>query len=508
MTELPGDAPDLPATPVVPAGTTLLVGDRLVEVDAALAHALSPGDRLLAVAATGDLLHVPTAAARAARDAVDAALAAADAMRAVDDEQVSTFFRTFADRLGDDDVFAPVRRANDEDVEDARARGRSTTRLVLDAGMRADMADGLRGWADAPSRRGEVVRRVEHDGWTVEEVRDALGVVGFVFEGRPNVFADACGVLRGGNAVVFRIGSDALRTARAVVEHLLRAALAEAGLPDGAASLVDSRERSAGWALFSDPRLALAVARGSGAAVAQLGAVARQAGVPVSLHGTGGAWVVGAADADADRLRQVVRHSLDRKVCNTVNTVCVVAEAAQRLVPVVLGAVREAADARGVDPVVHITRAVDRTHAGEGWAGTGRVRRADGDHDEPLLQEIAVDRLGHEWEWEASPEMSLHVVPDVEGAVALFNRLSPRFVASLVSEDPSAHEEFWAQVDAPFVGDGMTRWVDGQYAFSAPELGLSNWQGGRLFARGAVLSGDSVYTLRTRMRQVDVDLHR
>ncbi len=67
------------------------------------------------------------------------------------------------------------------------------------------------------------------------------------------------------------------------------------GLPPGAVSLVASPARSAGWALFSDPRLALAVARGSGPAVAQLGAVARQAGLPVSLHGTGGAWIVASA---------------------------------------------------------------------------------------------------------------------------------------------------------------------------------------------------------------------
>ena len=507
MSDLPA-VPDAPDRPPVTAGTRLLVGDRLVEVDAALADALGPGDRLLAVTATGGLLHVTAAATAAATAALDAALDAADRLRGVDDAQVSAFFHGFADRLADDNACAPVLEANAADVDDARERGRSTTRLVLDEQMRAGMVDGLRGWAEAPSGRGEVVGTVEHDGWAVEQVRDALGVVGFVFEGRPNVFADACGVLRGGNAVVFRIGSDALRTARAVVEHLLRPALADAGLPAGAASLVDSRERAAGWALFGDPRLALAVARGSGAAVAQLGAVARQAGTPVSLHGTGGAWVVVAADADAERVRSVVRHSLDRKVCNTANTVCVVADAADRLVPVVLDAVREAADARGVDPVVHVTGAVDRDGLDRRWRGEGAVRRAEGDVVEPLLQDVAVDDLGVEWEWEASPELSLHVVDDVDEAVTLFNRLSPRFVASLVSVDPGAHERFFAAVDAPFVGDGMTRWVDGQYALRAPELGLSNWQGGRLFARGAVLTGDGVYTIRTRMRQVDDDLHR
>jgi glutamate-5-semialdehyde dehydrogenase len=92
--------------------------------------------------------------------------------------------------------------------------------------------------------------------------------------------------------------------------------------------------------------------------------------------------------------------------------------------------------------------------------------------------------------------------------VALFNRFSPQFVASLISRDEAAQSRFYEAVNAPFVGDGFTRWVDGQYALLKPELGLSNWERGRLFARGAVLSGDGVYTVRTRVTQHDPELHR
>ena len=77
-------------------------------------------------------------------------------------------------------------------------------------------------------------------------------------------------------------------------------------------------------------------------------------------------------------------------------------------------------------------------------------------------------------------------------AVARCNEWSPHFVASLVSESAEAHDRFFATVDAPFVGDGFTRWVDGQYALDAPELGLSNWEGGRLLGRGG--SGDETAT--------------
>ena len=80
--------------------------------------------------------------------------------------------------------------------------------------------------------------------------------------------------------------------------------------------------------------------------------------------------------------------------------------------------------------------------------------------------------------------------------------------ASLISEDPDAHDYFYNTINAPFVGDGFTRWVDGQYALDKPELGLSNWEHGRLFARGGVLSGDGVFTVRTRARQTDPALRR
>ena len=104
--------------------------------------------------------------------------------------------------------------------------------------------------------------------------------------------------------------------------------------------------------------------------------------------------------------------------------------------------------------------------------------------------------------------MTLAIVDSVEHAVDLFNTLSPRFVASLVGGSESEMDRFFEIVDAPFVGNGFTRWVDGQYALDQPELGLSNWQSGRLFGRGGVLSGDSVFTIRTRVYQDDLDIGR
>jgi glutamate-5-semialdehyde dehydrogenase len=490
-------------------------GDRTAVVTPELAAAFTAGDHIVVDPAGGQILHVPRAEHVRVSAAVTAAHDAFFGLARCSDAQITDFFERFADRLADDAVFAPIGAANAADAAGAAARGRATGRLVLTSAMRAAMIEGLRGWASLPATRDRLERTVTHAGWSVEARRAPLGVVGFVFEGRPNVFADAAGVVRTGNTVVFRIGSDALRTARAIVAHALDPAIAAAGLPAGVVTLVDSVAHAAGWALFSDARLALAVARGSGPAVAQLGAVASQAGIPVSLHGTGGAWLVAAPDAHPERLGAVVVNSLDRKVCNTLNVCCLPRSRAPELLRAFLDAVVAAGARRGVGSRVHATPeafALANRVTGDVAAGKVIVTRPGGPRTEPFVTEWPVDRLGHEWEWDGSPELAVHVFDDsahpFSEAVALCNAASPHFVASLLSADEQWHDEFYAAVDAPFVGDGMTRWVDGQYALSTPELGLANWEGGRLLGRGAILSGDSVYTIRYRARISDPDLHR
>ena len=483
-------------------------GDRVTLVCDDLAARFVAGDRLLVMQDTGDLLHLPREAHEIAASAVTQARDAFAAVARVGDGQITDFFERFAAQLENDATWTLVLAANHNDVARATVRGRSTTRLVTSERMRRDMIDGLRTWRDTPGGRERSIERVEHTGWVVEQVTAPLGVVGFVFEGRPNVVADAAGVLRGGNTVVFRIGADALETARALSKHALVPALLAAGLPEGAAVLVESAEHAAGWALFADSRLSLAVARGSGSAVAQLGGVARQAGIPVSLHGTGGAWLAADVSADAGRFGAAVFNSLDRKVCNTLNVCCIHRERAVDLIPVFLDALKRAGERRGHGAKLHVATG-DEAWLPAAWRGArALVRRADGDHDEALVEILAESDLGREWEWEETPEVSLKIVEDLDHATALFNAFSPRFIAGVIADDPAARERFFAGVDAAFVGDGFTRWVDGQYSLNRPELGLSNWQAGRLFARAGVLSGDGVYTVRTRMTQIDPDLSR
>jgi glutamate-5-semialdehyde dehydrogenase len=124
------------------------------------------------------------------------------------------------------------------------------------------------------------------------------------------------------------------------------------------------------------------------------------------------------------------------------------------------------------------------------------------------VHDLSVDELATEWEWENAPECSLVVVNDIDEAIALFNRYAPAFIVSIISDNEAELEKVWREANAPFVSNGMTRWVDGQFALNKPELGLSNWQNGRTFGRGGILSGDSVFSVRYRVQQHDADLHR
>ena len=458
-----------------------------------IADRYQEGDLIIGISG-GHLLHVPQADLLVATRAVSQSVEAFDLLKSVSSEQISQFFHAFAQNLEDDAIFAKIKTCNEDDVASALQRGRSTTRLMLSDPMRSDMISALHTWGDTPHVDGAALESVDHQGWSVTAAKSSLGVVAFVFEGRPNVFADATGVLRSGNTCVFRIGSDAFGTAQAIMNLAVLPALESCGLPVGAISLVESRSHASGWALFSDKRVSLAIARGSGEAVSQLGAVARQFGIAVSLHGTGGAWMIAGEHADAQWLSKVVVNSLDRKVCNTLNVCCIVRSRASVLVPLFVDAMNRAALLRDAIAVFHADSASQELMADQ-------IRSIE-------VHKLSVDELGTEWEWENAPECSLVIVNDVDEAIALFNRYAPSFIISIISENEAELEKVWRETNAPFVSNGMTRWVDGQFALNKPELGLSNWQNGRTFGRGGILSGDSVFSVRYRALQHDEDLHR
>jgi glutamate-5-semialdehyde dehydrogenase len=489
----------------VQAGDRILVGDHLITLTSEFVGSLEPGDSLVASAQTGLVRRVPAAITKLAEDAVSASLEAFRSLSLCTQDQVTIFFAEAARLMADEQIFETIGFANRSDVEDARKRGRSVTRLELSSKMRLDMIAAFEMWRDLSIEPLSLENTVNHTGWKVQEWRAPLGVIGFVFEGRPNVFADATGVLRSGNTVAFRIGSDALNTAVAIMEYVILPSLRTAGLPEASVVLLASKEHAAGWALFSDTRLSLAVARGSGEAVRELGSIARQSGIPVSLHGTGGAWMLVGEHVDTLRLSAVVEHSLDRKVCNTLNVICVPRKNAPRVVPIIFEAAQRAAAKRNTAPRVHC---VGGAEAYLEESGLVEVVRPHGLSSEQQVSVASHGILSHEFEWEENPEFSIVLVDSVDEAIALFNSHSPQFVVSGISESDEELDLMWRLCNAPFMGNGFTRWVDGQFALNRPELGLSNWEFGRLFGRGGVLSGDSAFTVRLRAFQEDHNLAR
>ena len=477
----------------------VLVKGRLIEIGDEIADLYSEGDRIVA-SADGQLLLIPKTETDIVERVVMQSQKAFSLLQGASDDQISRFFGLLAHRLADDVIMAEVMVANENDVEQARQRGRSTTRLVLTSNMRNDMIDALGLWRDL-SVTSECSTVIEHSGWSVQSSNSALGTVAFVFEGRPNVLADATGVLRGRNTCVFRIGSDAYKTAEALMRVAVHPALIEAGLPEHSVMLLPSITHASAWALFSHTKVALAVARGSGDSVALLGTIAQQHGIPVSLHGTGGAWAVVSQYDDLAGLEDIILHSLDRKVCNTLNTIVILESAVKDVLPTVMSGIRKSGMKSGVRPIVHLPRQVEQQLIRQ------QVQLADNSDEIDLVVSDDIN-LAKEWEWETTPEVTLVVTESIASAVELFNMHSPQFVLSVLSVKSDEEEYAWNTSNAPFFGNGMTRWVDGQYALNKPELGLSNWQLGRSLGRGGILSGDLVYTVRYRMSQIDSNVKR
>jgi len=463
-----------------------------VPIPADLASRFSEGDRLF-VSSDGGLLHVPRATEALVVSAVARARSAFSTLQTVEDRQITQFFVEARSLILQPAIQKMLKDINEADCRLAEQSGRSITRLRIDERMLSDMVESLALWEDHPVIRQREVERTVHEGWSATQWRTPLGVVGFVFEGRPNVVVDACGVLVTGNTCVFRIGRDARGTARALLATVIVPALRRAGLPEDSLVLIESDEHASGWSLFAQRELGLAVARGSGKAVQDLGSVARQSGVPVSLHGRGGAWFIVGGSADAEWLGAVLINSLDRKVCNTANVVCVPRERAAELSSVVVSSLAEAARRRLAVGCLHLVSGDTAVPP-----QNDRVTVIPADHD----------ILAKEWEWENDPEITMCVVDSFDEAIRLFNEYSPRLVASVITSDSAELERAWTSLECPFFGDGMSRWVDGQYAFDRPELGLSNWELGVPLGRGAILSGPDISRVRYRASQTDQDLCR
>ena len=350
--------------------------------------------------------------------------------------------------------------ANAEDVAEAKSAGATPAfldRLTLDAERIAAAAAGLEVIRKLKDPVGTVLAAWRRpNGMRIERVRVPLGVIGVIYESRPNVTVDAGALcLKAGNAAILRGGSESFRSARAIHAALVEGLL-DAGLPAAAITLVPTRERAAVGAMLAglDGALDVIVPRGGKDLVARVQAEAR---VPVFAHLEGVCHVYVDAKAKLSMAKSIVLNAKMRRtgVCGAAETLLVDRAGAPKLLkPLILMLLDAGCEIRG-DAAV---QAVDR-----------RVKPASkADWDTEYLDAI----------------ITAGVVDGVDAAIAHIERYGSRHTDAIITENKAAAAKFLREVDSAIVlHNASTQFSDGgEFGFGA-EIGIAT---GRLHARGPV----------------------
>ncbi|MES2092250.1 MAG: glutamate-5-semialdehyde dehydrogenase [Actinomycetota bacterium] len=347
--------------------------------------------------------------------------------------------------------------ANDLDLESARLNGLSVglqDRLRLDVNRLAGLADAVRLVATLVDPVGETVRgQTLPNGLRLSEVRVPFGVIGVIYEARPNVTVDIASLaLKSGNAVVLRGGSAAENTNR-VLATIIQDALASVGLPADAVQTIDAFGRDGARRLMkARGQVDVLIPRGSADLI---NTVVAESQVPVIETGAGIVHVFLDESADKALAIDIVHNSKVQRpsVCNALETLLVHEAAAERLLPSVLGALR----ASGV--TIH---------------GDDRTRSIFAD---------AVLATEHDWATEyMSLDLAVRVVGSLDAAIDHIRRYSTHHTESIITNDLGNAERFLAEVDSAVVMvNASTRFTDGgEFGFGA-EVGISTQ---KLHARG------------------------
>jgi glutamate-5-semialdehyde dehydrogenase len=355
---------------------------------------------------------------------------------------------------------ARILAANAKDVEEAKAAGANPAfidRLALDEQRVKGIADSLDLVRELPDPVGKVTESwTRPNGMTIERVRVPLGVIGIIYESRPNVTADAAALcLKAGNAAILRGGSDSQRSNEAIHASLAMG-IEEAGLPRNAIQLVLTRDRDAVGMMLAglDGNIDVIVPRGGKGLVARVQAEAR---VPVFAHLEGICHVYVDRHARLDMAKAIVLNSKMRRtgVCGAAETLLVdYACAHTYLGPLVTMLLDAGCEIRGDQ----VTRIID-----------SRVKPAsEEDWSTEYLDAI----------------ISVKVVVGVEGAIAHIERYGSHHTDSIVTENMAAADKFLREVDSAIVlHNASTQFADGgEFGFGA-EIGIAT---GRFHARGPV----------------------
>ncbi|MGE0062592.1 MAG: glutamate-5-semialdehyde dehydrogenase [Xanthobacteraceae bacterium] len=363
--------------------------------------------------------------------------------------------------------------ANREDVAEARAGGQTAAyidRLSLDEKRIGGMAEGLETVAGLLDPVGTVTERwTRPNGMTIERVRVPLGVIGIIYESRPNVTADAGALcLKSGNAAILRGGSDSLRSARAI-HAALATGLRDANLPEDAIQLVPVRDRDAVGMMLAglDGNIDVIVPRGGKSLV---GRVQDEARVPVFAHLEGVCHVFIDKAASLEMARKIVFNAKMRRtgVCGAAESLLVdKAAAATELKPLIAMLIEAGCEVRG-----------DKASQ----AADPRVKSASED----------------DWSTEyLDAIISCKVVDGIDAAIAHIDRYGSHHTDAIITDDDEAAEKFLREVDSAIVlHNASTQFADGgEFGFGA-EIGIAT---GRLHARGPV-GVEQLTTFKYRIR--------
>ncbi len=347
--------------------------------------------------------------------------------------------------------------ANREDLARAEAAGLTEAamdRLRLTPERVESMASGLRTVAALPDPVGEVVEGWSRpNGLVVTKVRVPLGVVGIIYENRPNVTSDAAGLcIKSGNAAFLRGSSSALASNQAVVA-VLRRALDQAGLPEDAVALVEDTSHETAVAFMQlRGSIDCLIPRGGPALIESL---VEHATVPYVLDGDGNCHIYVDGTADLDMAHALVVNAKTHRfgVCNAVETILVHQKVAAELLP------RVAASLAG---------------AGVEIRADERVRAHVPDAVPALEEDFATEFLG--------PVVAIGMVDDLDEAIEHIARYSSGHSEAIVTSDVEAADRFVTEVDgAAVLVNASTRFVDGEELGLGAEVGISTQ---KLHARG------------------------
>jgi glutamate-5-semialdehyde dehydrogenase len=354
---------------------------------------------------------------------------------------------------------AELLAANAEDVADAERAGLSGAmldRLMLDERRVASMADGLEIVAALPDPVGTVLARwTEPNGLDIARVRIPLGVIGIIYESRPNVTADAGGLcLRAGNTVILRGGSESFRSSQVIAEALRRG-IAEAGLPADAVQLVPTRDRAAvSMMLGMADLIDVIVPRGGRSLIER---VQRESKIPVIAHLEGICHTYVDRAADLEKARRIVLNAKMRRtgVCGATETLLVDRAVAATMLPPILA---------------------DLHAAGCEIRGDEATRKLD-------PQALAATE--EDWTTEyLDAIIAVRVVADVAAAISHINGYGSHHTDAIVTEDAAAANRFIDEVESAIVlHNASTQFADGGEFGMGAEIGIST---GRLPPRGPV----------------------